>query len=374
MSKPSRASRLPRASRHRFVLFPVFCCLVGLLPIPASGQDTAPGPELGTLPDPTALPPGTAPSSPIEKAKDLVAQGELEQARQLLAQAEREAGGRAPTVSVFLAAVCNLEARNDEAIEAAERALSAVRNGAGDRKWTSEAHFQRGLASMASLAGLTQDKERFRQRLGMAIESFEKVATSGSIRAPAAHLRLLSQVAVLAALPDTPEAESRRYFAQAWALAWSWLDRSGALSAPGSGPGSTLDAETQAALTYLCGTGDCVPAPRLEEGEDPDPETRNILDLRAGSWPGVTRPRKLEATAPAYTERARTAGARGEVRLRAVINERGEVEQPRIVQGLPYGLSEAAADAVRQWRFTPATREGEPVPVYYYLAVEFRLN
>ena len=41
--------------------------------------------------------------------------------------------------------------------------------------------------------------------------------------------------------------------------------------------------------------------------------------------------------------------------------------------GLPHGLTESAEEAVRQWKFEPALRDGEPVAVIYYLTVSFRL-
>lgn len=39
-----------------------------------------------------------------------------------------------------------------------------------------------------------------------------------------------------------------------------------------------------------------------------------------------------------------------------------------------HGLSEAAMDAVRSWRFDPATDAGKPVSVIYHLTVNFRLD
>jgi outer membrane biosynthesis protein TonB len=38
------------------------------------------------------------------------------------------------------------------------------------------------------------------------------------------------------------------------------------------------------------------------------------------------------------------------------------------------GLGGAAADAVRNWRFKPATLNGRPVTVYYVLTVHFTLQ
>ena len=41
---------------------------------------------------------------------------------------------------------------------------------------------------------------------------------------------------------------------------------------------------------------------------------------------------------------------------------------------LPYGLSEAAADAVKQWIFKPATLNGEAVDVLFNLTINFNLD
>jgi protein TonB len=38
------------------------------------------------------------------------------------------------------------------------------------------------------------------------------------------------------------------------------------------------------------------------------------------------------------------------------------------------GLDQAAVEAVRTWRFRPATLNGRPVDVYYNLTVNFRLQ
>jgi outer membrane biosynthesis protein TonB len=38
------------------------------------------------------------------------------------------------------------------------------------------------------------------------------------------------------------------------------------------------------------------------------------------------------------------------------------------------GLDQAAVDAVQEYRFRPATRDGEPVAVYYVLTVNFALR
>lgn len=46
----------------------------------------------------------------------------------------------------------------------------------------------------------------------------------------------------------------------------------------------------------------------------------------------------------------------------------------RVLQGLPLGLSEAAAEAISRWNFEPATPRGEPVAVLYNLVIRFRIQ
>jgi len=88
----------------------------------------------------------------------------------------------------------------------------------------------------------------------------------------------------------------------------------------------------------------------------------------------VAPPRRLHAPPPLYTELARRARIEGQVVLRAVIDESGAVTDLRVLAGLPLGLTESALTAVREWRFSPATRKGRPVAVYYELTVNFRLQ
>jgi len=93
---------------------------------------------------------------------------------------------------------------------------------------------------------------------------------------------------------------------------------------------------------------------------------------RPGS--GVMPPRLLREVKAGYTEDARRAGIEGEVVLEIVVRRDGSVSDVKLLKGLGAGLNDRAIAAVRQWRFSPATRLGQSVDVIVEVAVEFKLR
>jgi protein TonB len=88
----------------------------------------------------------------------------------------------------------------------------------------------------------------------------------------------------------------------------------------------------------------------------------------------VQKPEKLSSPAPQYTEIARKARIQGVVIVQAIIDEQGNVTNVQVLKGLPMGLSESAVEAVKQWKFKPATLNDRPVAVYFNLTVNFQLQ
>lgn len=93
---------------------------------------------------------------------------------------------------------------------------------------------------------------------------------------------------------------------------------------------------------------------------------------RPGS--GVSPPRLLKEVRADYTDEARRANVTGEVVLEIVVRRDGTVGDVRILQRLGSGLDQRAVQAVRQWRFAPATLKGVPVDVIVEVGVEFKLR
>lgn len=93
---------------------------------------------------------------------------------------------------------------------------------------------------------------------------------------------------------------------------------------------------------------------------------------RPGS--GIEPPRLLREVRADYTEDARLRGIAGDVVLEIVVRRDGTVGDVKILKGLAGGLNDRAVQAVRQWRFAPARRQGVPVDVVVEVAVEFKLR
>ena len=75
-----------------------------------------------------------------------------------------------------------------------------------------------------------------------------------------------------------------------------------------------------------------------------------------------------------YPEIARMAGIEGRVIIEFVIDERGNVTNPRVVRGIGGGCDEEALKAVAEVKFKPGMQRGRPVKVRYTLPVTFRLG
>ena len=76
---------------------------------------------------------------------------------------------------------------------------------------------------------------------------------------------------------------------------------------------------------------------------------------------------------PNYTEEARKAQLEGTVALYVEVPPYGIAENVRVLRSLGMGLEEKAVEAVRQWRFEPATRDGELVTAATIVLVDFHL-
>jgi len=85
-------------------------------------------------------------------------------------------------------------------------------------------------------------------------------------------------------------------------------------------------------------------------------------------------PSLLAKVDPVYPEAARRGGVEGTVVLEASISETGRVTDVQIVRGLPLGLSESAAEAVRHWHYRPARGKTGPIASRKTVRIVFTLG
>jgi TonB family protein len=88
---------------------------------------------------------------------------------------------------------------------------------------------------------------------------------------------------------------------------------------------------------------------------------------------GVGMPKVIMSHPPDATAAIR-ARFHGTVYLVAVIEANGDVGTIRAIRGAPYGLSDAAVNCVRNWKFEPARdKDGKPVAVRQTIEIQFSL-
>ena len=88
---------------------------------------------------------------------------------------------------------------------------------------------------------------------------------------------------------------------------------------------------------------------------------------------GVTVPQVIFSPEPSFSDEARKAKAQGVVMILLVVGKDGLPHDIRVGQSLGMGLDEKAVEAVKQYKFKPATLQGKPVPVEVNIEVNFRI-
>jgi TonB family protein len=88
---------------------------------------------------------------------------------------------------------------------------------------------------------------------------------------------------------------------------------------------------------------------------------------------GVGYPTLIYSIDPEFSDEARKARYQGVVVVDVIVAVDGTVHNPRVVRALGMGLDEKAIEAVKQYRFKPATKDGKPVPVEVPVEISFHI-
>lgn len=100
-----------------------------------------------------------------------------------------------------------------------------------------------------------------------------------------------------------------------------------------------------------------------------------IYTVTVGGQPvgGLERPvrKNRHSYSPRRTAEADAARAYGAVVVGYIVNERGKVVDPVVLQDPGYGLAAEVLKAVKRYKFRPARLHGEPVAVYSFVTINF---
>jgi protein TonB len=90
--------------------------------------------------------------------------------------------------------------------------------------------------------------------------------------------------------------------------------------------------------------------------------------------PDIRMPVPISRVDPRYPDLARKTKTQGVVILRATIDRSGQIVNAEVLKDIGFGCGEAALQAVRQWRYEPATLNGRKISVYLTITVNFQLS
>ncbi|MGB3564616.1 MAG: TonB family protein [Thermoanaerobaculia bacterium] len=111
--------------------------------------------------------------------------------------------------------------------------------------------------------------------------------------------------------------------------------------------------------------------PTAPPAAEPTPAVK-LGDL-VSPGPGVVPPTPLEIPRPQYPPMARRLGVQGTVRMSLLVDEAGRVIETRLLEGVKQkvGINEAALAAAAKARFSPATKDGTRVRMWYEMVSRF---
>jgi TonB family protein len=118
----------------------------------------------------------------------------------------------------------------------------------------------------------------------------------------------------------------------------------------------------------------------VKQGDELLQDERGTVDIRpAGADAavygmndkGIHPPEVVRQVSPIYPEEMAKAGKACKVVLSVLIDEKGDVSAARIVKSDDPGFEKSAEEAVRQWKFEPATLKGKPVRAEWTVSIRF---
>ena len=89
---------------------------------------------------------------------------------------------------------------------------------------------------------------------------------------------------------------------------------------------------------------------------------------------GMEPPVPVRTFAPKFPEEMRRSGSSGLVTVSCLIDEKGNVTEPKIVKTTNDAFSEPALEALKKWKFKPAKKDGAAIAIRVNIPVQFTID
>jgi len=89
---------------------------------------------------------------------------------------------------------------------------------------------------------------------------------------------------------------------------------------------------------------------------------------------GMEPPVPVRTVPPRFPDEMRRSGSSGLVTVSCLIDEKGNVTEPKIVKASNDAFSAPALEALAKWKFKPAKKDGAAVPIRVNIPVQFTVD
>lgn len=100
----------------------------------------------------------------------------------------------------------------------------------------------------------------------------------------------------------------------------------------------------------------------------------SLMPIRLPAAEGMEPPVPVRTYAPHFPDEMRRIGNSGLVTVNVLIDEKGNVNDPKVVKASNTAFSEPALEALKKWKFKPARKDGEVVAIRVNIPVQFNAD
>ncbi|MES1167545.1 MAG: TonB family protein [Oleiharenicola lentus] len=99
-----------------------------------------------------------------------------------------------------------------------------------------------------------------------------------------------------------------------------------------------------------------------------------FVSVTARADDAMEAPVPVRTVAPKFPVEMRRDGTSGLVTVNCLIDEKGNVQEPKVEKASNDAFSQPALDAIKKWKFKPAKKGGEAVALRVSIPIQFNVT